>query len=96
MAFNYGYLVVTGQNGTQVYNVSNPERVRFFGGDATPGTFLVSNGTNLVGVGNDTSILTSGVSSVTGRLAPMFLHTLATLRIEHSNPIMFHPPGDLR
>ncbi|HEX9501337.1 MAG TPA: hypothetical protein VGA10_06760, partial [Thermoanaerobaculia bacterium] len=90
VAFNYGFLIVTGQNGTSVYNVSNPSAPSARGGDATPGTFLVSNGTNLVGVGNDTSILTFGVSSVNGALSPMFLHTLATLRIEHSNPIMFH------
>jgi hypothetical protein len=90
VAFNYGFLIVTGQNGTGVYNVSNPSAATPLAGDATPGTFLVSNGANLVGVGNDTSILTFGVSSVSGALSPMFLHTLATLRVEHSNPIMFH------
>src|SRR5438477_3265935 len=80
VAFNYGFLVVAGQNGTAVYNVSNASAASLLAGDATPGTFLVSNGTNLLGVGNDTSILTFGVSSVNGTLGPMFLHTLATLR----------------
>jgi hypothetical protein len=89
VAFNYGFLVVTGRNGTAVYNISSG-LASLVSGDATPGTFLVSNGTNLVGVGNDTSILTFGVSSASGALAPMFLHTIATLRLEHGNPIMFH------
>ncbi len=90
VAFNYGFLVTTGQAGTAVYNVSNPASPGFIAGDGTPGTFLVSNGANLLGVGNDTSILTFGVSAVSGALSPMFLHTIATLRLEHSNPIMFH------
>jgi hypothetical protein len=91
VAFNYGYLVVTGQNGTGVYSMSNPSAPAFANGAATPGTFLVSNGADLLAVGNDTSILTYGVSANSGALSPMFLHTVATLRIEHSNPIMFHP-----
>ena len=90
VAFNYGFLVVTGQNGTAVYNISNPSAASLLAGDATPGTFLVSNGTNLLGVGNDTSILTFGVNSANGGLSPMFLHTVATLRTERANPIMFH------
>ncbi len=90
VAFNFGFLTVTGTNGTGVYNVFNPSTPAFLVGAPTPGTFLVSNGSNLLSVGNDTSILTYGVSSVTGSLSPMFLHTLATLRLEHSNPIMYH------
>ncbi|HYS53391.1 MAG TPA: hypothetical protein VER58_06470 [Thermoanaerobaculia bacterium] len=90
VAFNYGFLVVTGEKGTAVYNISNPSLPGLVASDPTPGTFLVSNGANLLSVGNDTSILTFGVSSVTGGLTPMFLHTLATLRLEHGNPIMFH------
>lgn len=93
VAFNYGFLVATGQNGTAVYDVTNPSSPGFLAGDATPGTFLVSNGTNLLGVGNDTSILTFSVGAPgagNGILIPMFFHTVATLRMEHSNPIMFH------
>jgi hypothetical protein len=91
VAFNFGFLVVTGQNGTAVYSVSNPSAPAFLTGASSPGTFLVSNGADLLGVGNDTSILTYNVSSNSGALFPLFLHTLATLRLEHSNPIMFHP-----
>src|ERR1700730_16894876 len=90
VAFNYGYLVVTAQNGTAVYSIATPAAPSLLSGDPTPGTFLVSNGANLIGIGNTSSILTLGVNSVSGGLTQMFLHTLATLRIEHSNPIMFH------
>jgi hypothetical protein len=94
IAFNFGFLVVTANNGTNVFNVANPASPSFLSSTATPGTFLVSNGTNLLGVGNDTSILTFTVGapgSGGGFLTPMFFHTLATLRPEHANPIMFHP-----
>ena len=90
VAFNYGFLIVTGEKGTVVYTVTNPSAPGVITADPTPGTFLVSNGANLVSVGNDSSILTFGVNSVSGALSPMFLHTLATLRLEHGNPIMFH------
>ncbi len=95
VAFNYGFLVVTAQNGTGVYDVSNPALPTLISSDSTPGTFLVSNGGNLVGVGNDASILTLAVvppgNPNAGQLIEMFMHTLATLRVEHANPIMFHP-----
>jgi hypothetical protein len=90
VAFNFGFLATTGQNGTGMYSIFNPSVPAFLVGAQTPGTFLVSNGANLLGVGNDTSILTYSVNPVSAGLVPMFLHTLATLRLEHSNPIMFH------
>src|SRR5262249_10883219 len=90
VAFNFGFLAVTGTNATAMFRITNPQFPALLTGAQTPGTFLVTNGSNLLGVGNDTSILTYGVSSTTAALTPMFLHTLATLRIEHSNPIMFH------
>lgn len=89
VAFNYGFLVITANNGTVIYNVSNPNTPVGLSGDTMPGTFLVSNGANLLGIGNDSSVLTLAVSTG-GLLTPMFLHTLATLRLEHANPIMFH------
>ncbi len=90
VAFNLGNLVVTGNNGTAVFGVSNPAAPLGLSSNPTPGTFLVSSGAGFVGVGNDTSILTFAISSA-GLLSPLFLHTVATLRLEHSNPIMFHP-----
>ena len=90
VAFNFGFLAVTGQNGTAMYNITNPALPSLLVSNGTPGTFLVTNTSNLLAVGNDTSILTYGVNPVTASLTPMFLHTLATLRLEHANPIMFH------
>ncbi len=93
VAFNFGVLIVTGQNGTAAFNVANAAAPAFITAASTPGTFLVSNGATFVAVGSDTSILTFNVSVGTGLLTPMFLHTIATLRMEHSNPIQFHPQG---
>jgi hypothetical protein len=90
VAFNFGFLVATGLNGTGVYNVFSPSTPAFVAGVSTPGTFLVSNGANLVGIGNDTSVLTETVNAFNGGLSPLALHTLARLRGEHSNPLMFH------
>src|SRR2546430_1133661 len=43
VAFNFGFLTVTGQNGTAVYNVFNPSIPALVVSTPTPGTFLVSN-----------------------------------------------------
>jgi hypothetical protein len=89
VAFNYGFLVITGNNGTAIYNISNPNLPAGLSGDATPGTFLVSNGANFLAIGSDSAILTLTVSPG-GLLTPMFMHTLAALRLERANSIVFH------
>jgi hypothetical protein len=91
VAFNYNNLVVTGTAGTVVYDVSNLSLPRIIGTNATPGTFLVSNGTNLLAVGNDTQILTFSVTNPFSFLIPMTLHSLATLQVGRANRIVFHP-----
>jgi hypothetical protein len=94
IAFNFGTLIATGVGGTIAYNVTNPAQPVTVVADPTPGKFLVSNGTSFVGIGNDTSILTfvaAPPGSTAVFLTPLTLHTLATLRPEHGNPIMFHP-----
>lgn len=95
VAFNYGYLVITGQNGTADYDITNPALPALVSTDPTPGTFLVSNGTNLLGIGSDTAILTTAIappgSSNAGQIMELMLHTIASVGIEHSNPIIFHP-----
>lgn len=93
VAFNYGFLVATGFGGTFAYNVSNPASPVRIATDATPGIFLASNGSNFLGIGNDEAILTEiiqvpGPSSVF--FNPFELHTLATLRVDRTNPIAFH------
>lgn len=93
VAFVRGALVITGTGGTFVFDISTPSTPTSLFSAATPGTFLATDGTNLLAVGNDTSILTYSVSGVTGfsSMTLIALHTLATLQMEHSNPIMFHP-----
>ena len=95
VAFNYGYLVVTGQNGTADYDVTNPANPILVSSDGTSGTFLVSNGANLIGIGNPTFILTAAIippgNPGAGNIMELFLHTISSLGVEHSNPIQFHP-----
>jgi len=89
VAFNNGFLVVTGGGGTIAYDVTtNP--LRTVGINFTPGTFLASNGTNFLAVGNDTAIVTYLVNSV-GTMSPLTYHSLATLQVGRANRIMFHP-----
>jgi len=93
IAFNFGYLVVTGYTGTGSFNVTSPSTPFLVGTAAQGGTFLVSNGGTLVGVGNDTSVLVYQFNGA-GAFTPFLMETLdPTLQIERSNPIVFHPEG---
>jgi hypothetical protein len=93
VAFNNGFMVVTGFGGTAVYNVSNPSAPSLVTSTSRAGTFLVSNGTNLLGVGNDDSVLIYTVSA-TGQLTPYLMETLSkSLTIDRANRIVFHPRG---
>ncbi len=90
IAFNFGYLVATAQNGTASYNVSNPAQPYNVGNASQPGTFLASNGTNLVGVGNAGSVLVYTFST-NGQFTPAIMYTISqSLKIDRANPIVFH------
>ena len=89
IAFNFGFLVATGEGGTIVYNIANPSLPGFVNSLPTPGKFLVSNGSNLLGIGNDGAILMSTMTS-NGAIANFALYTLPALTVEHANPIAFH------
>jgi hypothetical protein len=93
VAFVRGALVITGTGGTFVFDISTPTTPASLFSVPTAGTFLATDGSNMLAVGNDTSILTYSVSGVSGfsSMTLIALHTLATLQMEHSNPIMFHP-----
>ncbi|MEA2164378.1 MAG: hypothetical protein QOK37_2505 [Thermoanaerobaculia bacterium] len=94
IAFNYGYLIAASNLGTQGWDVTNPAAPVFVGNTAVPGTFLVSNGANLLGVGNDNVIITYMVipnNPNGGFLSPFTYHSTANLQVERSNPIIFHP-----
>ncbi len=91
IAFNFGYLVAVGTNGWASFNVSNPALPFRIGIVSRAGTFLVSNGTNLVGVGNRDSVLVYNFGT-DGRFTPVFLYTISqSLTIGRSNAIAFHP-----
>lgn len=90
ISFNHNFLVATGVVGTYIFNVTNPGSPAMVTLTNSPGTFLVSNGTNLVGIGNEGSIevwsLTSG-----GSFGRVSIYNLPYLTIDRANPIMFHP-----
>jgi hypothetical protein len=92
IAFNFGFLAATGNGGTFLFNVTNPNGAfRLTNDPITPGTFLVSNGANLLAVGNETQIVTYSVTAAPFTISPMFLHSTPALRQEHSNRLIFHP-----
>jgi hypothetical protein len=94
IAFNFGFLIAAANGGTVAWNLSNPSAPTLAGGGAIPGTFLVSNGSNLVGVGTDNVILTYTVTPTgSAFFHPFTFHTTANLQIERANPIIFHPQG---
>lgn len=90
IAFNYNTLIVTGNNSTVAYDVSTGV-FRLTGFSATPGTFLASNGTNFLAVGNQMAIVTFGINNPFTIFNPLTYHSIATLQVGRANPIMFHP-----
>jgi hypothetical protein len=91
IAFNFGVLVAAANGNTVAWNVSNPASPTLLPSIAVPGTFLVSNGSNLLGVGNDTSIITYTISPTGTFFTPLTYHSTANLQVERANPIIFHP-----
>jgi hypothetical protein len=93
IAYNYGYLIATGVNGTVAYTFAPNFTPVLLNSTSQPGTFLISNGTNLLGVGNDTSVLVYSFST-TGGFTPFYYATLdPSVTIDRENPVMFHPQG---
>ena len=92
IAFNQGYLMAVSEEGLSaidITNPSNPIRSTFVG---FPGKWLVSNGTDFIGVGTDSDI---NIFSVRPGMSPFLLRTsLLTLpqylTIERSNAIRFN------
>ena len=99
IAFNFGFLIITGFHGTVAYDVSNLASPLFFAGADAPGTFLVSNRTNLLGVGNERQILTYSITQpgvgFFNFFTPLTLHTPAPVGIERANPLVFHPQANI-
>lgn len=91
IAFNRGYLVALATGGLNVLNVNNPALPSRAFLSSLTGDFLVSNGTDLLGVGNDLTIdiLTMDIN---GQLARVLQATVpGTLWIDRQNEVYFHP-----
>ncbi|HXH92625.1 MAG TPA: hypothetical protein VNN25_13670 [Thermoanaerobaculia bacterium] len=94
IAFNFGFLIAAANTNTVAWNLTSPSAPTLVGSLAVPGTFLVSNGSNLLGVGNNNVIITYKIvpSSVSGNFfVPFTYHSTANLQVERANPIIFHP-----
>jgi len=100
VAFNYGMLITTGFHGTAAFEITNRANPMFFAGNDTQGTFLVSNGTNLLGVGRENQILTyqvaqPGTQGFFNFFTPLTLHTPAPIGLGRANPLVFHPQASI-
>ena len=94
ITFNYGRLIAAATNLTVAYDISNRSLPTIYSTVSTPGTFLVSNGTNLLAVGNDNVISTYTVSPPGSGfffLTLITMHTSAAIDNDRSNPLIFHP-----
>jgi hypothetical protein len=93
IAFNNGFLIATGTARTASFSVTAAGNAAFVQSVNTPGTFLVSNGTNLLGVGNDGAVLIYQISSL-GTFSPYLYESLdPAFQIDRSNQVVFHPQG---
>lgn len=93
IAFNFGFLMVLGDGALSIYNVANPAApVRLVRNETITGKWLISNGTNFLGVGTDTIINIYRFDPLFAALAQTNLFSIPSyLTIERSNPIRFHP-----
>lgn len=91
IAFNRGYLVAVGVGGFNIFNVSNPGAPTRSFFSSTAGEFLVSNGVDLIGIGNDLTIEV-GTINAAGQYTPVLMPTVPLyLTIDRANDIYFHP-----
>jgi hypothetical protein len=94
IAFNFGILIATANGGTVAWSLANPSSPSMMGGVNTPGKFLISNGSNLLAIGNDNVIITYIVTpGGVNFFNPFTYHTTANLQSNRGNPIIFHPQG---
>lgn len=89
IAFANGFLYATGMGGTVAFSLANAASPSLATSNSTVGRFLVTNGTNLLGVGQETLI---GIFSL-GPGALMTALSVVTLPsiVDRANDLRFHP-----
>ena len=90
IAFNQGFLYMTGEGGTVGFNVGNPAAPSSLGQFGVAGKFLASNDSSLLAVGNAGQIDLYSIG-LNGSLSHFSVYTLPYETINRANPIMFHP-----
>jgi hypothetical protein len=87
--FANGYLYATGLGGTYAFDLTNPAAPAYSFGIASGGTFLATNKTNLLAIGQETlvGVFFIGPGPVLGQFAVFTLPTI----LNRSNSLMFHP-----
>src|SRR5215212_3884338 len=93
ISFNFGFLLILGEAGLHVYNVSNPASPQFLATDSTiTGKWFITNNTDFVGVGTDDIIKIYRFNPLFALFNIARLLTIPSyLTIDRSNPIRFHP-----
>lgn len=91
LTFNSGLLITVGEERLAAFDLTNPAAPRRVADSPISGKWLVSNGSTLLGVGNDHTI---DVFSVRATLSPLFLRTKhigipGYVGIGRANPIRF-------
>ncbi len=90
VAFNQGYLMVLSEEGLTAVDISNPAAITRPAFVPFPGKWLVSNGTDIIGVGTDTTINIFNVRN----MLPIFTRTTLLslpqyLTLDRANAIRF-------
>ncbi|HKR66014.1 MAG TPA: hypothetical protein VJZ00_19940 [Thermoanaerobaculia bacterium] len=90
--FNSGFLIAVGEEALMAFDITNPALPVRVATTFFPGKWLVSNGTNFIGVGNDDTIDTFAVRPT---VSPFFVRTShfvvpVYVQTEHENRIRFN------
>lgn len=93
VAFNNGFLIATGTARTASFAITAGGGSFFIQAVNTPGVFLVSNGTNLLGVGNDGAVLIYQISNTGTFTAYLYESLDPGFQIDRANPVVFHWSG---
>jgi hypothetical protein len=93
IAFNNGFLIAEGTVRTASYAVTAAGNASFAQVFNTTGTFLVSNGTNLLGIGNDSAVVVFHIDAF-GNFTPYLYESIdPAFQIDRANQVVFHPQG---